>query len=110
MLRACASPPGSAASLPRGIYVEAPSGAPTDPSGSQQPSCPLSSYADTWLRVRLTRGPIILARAKRAYAAKTGRLRMLLGDAGCKMWRTENPRVGGSIPPLATMNLLIFQP
>jgi hypothetical protein len=29
---------------------------------------------------------------------------VLLGDAGCKMWRTENPRVGGSIPPLATIN------
>ena len=28
---------------------------------------------------------------------------VLLGDAGCKMWRTENPRVGGSIPPLATI-------
>jgi len=33
---------------------------------------------------------------------------MLLGDAGCKMWRTENPRVGGSIPPLATINRRSF--
>ena len=28
---------------------------------------------------------------------------MLLGDAGCKMWRTENPRVGSSILSLATI-------
>ena len=28
---------------------------------------------------------------------------MLLGDAGCRIRRTENPRVGGSIPPLATI-------
>ena len=31
---------------------------------------------------------------------------MLLGDAGCKMRRTENPRVGGSIPPLATIKTM----
>jgi len=27
---------------------------------------------------------------------------MRLGDAECRLTRTENPRVGGSIPPLAT--------
>jgi len=27
---------------------------------------------------------------------------MTVGDPGCRIWRTENPRVGGSIPPLAT--------
>jgi len=43
--------------------------------GSQQPSCPLSSYADTWLRVRLnpwTYNPLVLSAPM---AAKTGRLR-----------------------------------
>jgi hypothetical protein len=25
------------------------------------------------------------------------------------VYRTENPRVGGSIPPLATINLLIYR-
>ena len=33
-----------------------------------------------------------------------------LGDLGCRIWWTENPRVGGSIPPLATTNLFIFPP
>ena len=28
-----------------------------------------------------------------------------LGDPGCGMWRIENPRVGGSIPPLATIQI-----
>ena len=28
---------------------------------------------------------------------------MLLGDAGCRIRRTENPRGGGSIPPLASI-------
>jgi len=32
---------------------------------------------------------------------------MLLGDAGYKVLRIENPRVSGSIPPLATFNALI---
>jgi hypothetical protein len=30
---------------------------------------------------------------------------VLLGDAGCKMPRIENSRVGGSIPPLATIQI-----
>jgi hypothetical protein len=33
---------------------------------------------------------------------------MLLGDAGCKMRRIENPRVGGSIPPLATIQIMVL--
>ena len=28
---------------------------------------------------------------------------MTVGDPGCRLARTENPRVGGSIPPLATI-------
>ena len=31
---------------------------------------------------------------------------VILGYAGCRLARTENPRVGGSIPPLATINSL----
>jgi MFS family permease len=34
---------------------------------------------------------------------------MLLGDAGCRIWRIENPRVGGSMPPLATSKSKIFR-
>jgi hypothetical protein len=29
---------------------------------------------------------------------------MILGDAGCRIQRIENPRVGGSIPPVATIH------
>jgi hypothetical protein len=28
----------------------------------------------------------------------------MVGYAGCTNWRNESPRVGGSIPPLATIN------
>jgi len=31
-----------------------------------------------------------------------------LGDPGCKMWQIENPRVGGSIPPLATIQISAY--
>jgi hypothetical protein len=34
---------------------------------------------------------------------------MLLGDPECKLPRIENPRVGGSIPPLATKIKLLDQ-
>jgi hypothetical protein len=34
---------------------------------------------------------------------------MLLGDAGCKLRRIENPRVGGSIPPLATIQIMSYR-
>jgi len=30
---------------------------------------------------------------------------MILGAAGCRLARTENPRVGGSITPLATIQI-----
>src|SRR5205809_4550696 len=30
-----------------------------------------------------------------------------LCDPGCRITRTENPRVGGSIPPLATIRIVI---
>ena len=30
---------------------------------------------------------------------------MTLGVPGCRLVRTENPRVGGSIPPLATIQI-----
>jgi len=30
---------------------------------------------------------------------------VLLSAAGCGFWRTENPRVGGSIPTLATIQI-----
>jgi hypothetical protein len=32
---------------------------------------------------------------------------MRLGDAGCRIPRTKNPRVAGSIPPLATTQINI---
>jgi hypothetical protein len=31
----------------------------------------------------------------------------MLGEAGCRFGRTENPRVGGSIPPLATIQIIV---
>jgi hypothetical protein len=33
---------------------------------------------------------------------------VLLDALGCRLWRTENPRVGGSIPPLATILIRRF--
>jgi hypothetical protein len=35
---------------------------------------------------------------------------VLLGTTGCNSVRTENPRVGGSIPPLATTQISVFDP